>query len=217
MNDDLTADFGDSLGTARGAAAALSEELAAANREMRAMDVQAGRLSRSLGSSLRTAFDRAIFGGRGLGSVLRSLAQDVASRSLSAALRPVTTGLGSALSSAFGAVGNAAFGALGFERGAAFSAGKVRAFADGGIVGGPLRFPMSDGGVGLMGEAGPEAILPLGRGADGRLGVRSVGGRASSPTVVVNISTPDAESFRRSRGQVAAQLARAVARGNRQL
>jgi hypothetical protein len=39
------------------------------------------------------------------------------------------------------------------------------------------------------------------------------GGRALS--VVMNISTPDAESFKRSEAQVSASLARAVARGNR--
>ncbi|MBF2947014.1 phage tail tape measure protein, partial [Pseudomonas aeruginosa] len=37
-------------------------------------------------------------------------------------------------------------------------------------------FGMAGGRTGVMGEAGPEAILPLARGADGSLGVRSVGG-----------------------------------------
>ena len=55
------------------------------------------------------------------------------------------------------------------------------------------------------------------RGPDGRLGVRS-GGRARRPlSVVVQISTPDADSFRRSEAQVSAALARAVARGSRAL
>jgi phage-related minor tail protein len=50
--------------------------------------------------------------------------------------------------------------------------------------------------------------------SDGRLGVRSgAGGRPVS--VTVNVSTPDAESFRRSEAQVSAALARAVARGQR--
>jgi hypothetical protein len=35
--------------------------------------------------------------------------------------------------------------------------------------------------------------------------------------VTVNITTPDIEGFQRSRGQIAAQLARAVARGNSRL
>ena len=60
-------------------------------------------------------------------------------------------------------------GILPFAKGAAFGAGRVAAFARGGVVDGPTHFPMR-GGVGLMGEAGPEAIVPLARGSDGRLG-----------------------------------------------
>ncbi|HCT4492832.1 TPA: phage tail tape measure protein [Pseudomonas aeruginosa] len=44
------------------------------------------------------------------------------------------------------------------------------------IVSRPTAFGMSGGRTGVMGEAGPEAILPLARGADGSLGVRAVGG-----------------------------------------
>ena len=86
-------------------------------------------------------------------------------------------------------------------------------FADGGIVNSPTLFPMR-GGTGLMGEAGPEAIMPLARGADGRLGVR---GGAGGVNVTVNIQTPDAQSFARSQSQVAALMARAVTRGQRNL
>ena len=85
-------------------------------------------------------------------------------------------------------------------------------FANGGVVTGPVSFPMR-GGMGLMGEAGPEAIMPLTRGADGKLGVRSSGGQPI--TVVMNISTPDVQGFRRSQGQIAAQMSRALSRGNR--
>jgi phage-related minor tail protein len=71
-------------------------------------------------------------------------------------------------------------------------------------------------GIGLMGEAGPEAVMPLTRGPDGKLGVAAARPQAG-PVVTVNISTPDVEGFQRSRGQVAAQLARAVSRGNSRL
>ena len=216
MTDDFAGELETSFSDLRGFAAGLSEELTAATQEMRAMDAEARRLSRSLGSSLKSAFDRAIFGGKGLGEVLRGLARNVLSSSIDAALRPVSSGLGTALAGAFASLGGAASGAIGFENGGAFSAGRVRAFARGGVVDGPVGFPMR-GGLGLMGEAGPEAIMPLERGPDGRLGVRAVNGASQGGTVVVNISTPDAESFRRSRGQVSAQLARAVARGRRQL
>lgn len=62
-----------------------------------------------------------------------------------------------------------------FASGAAFSGGQVMAFAGGGIVNAPTVFPMARG-YGLMGEAGPEAIMPLKRGADGKLGVQASGG-----------------------------------------
>ena len=61
---------------------------------------------------------------------------------------------------------------------------KIQAYADGGVVGGPTYFPMAGGKTGLMGEAGPEAIMPLKRGANGKLGVQAEGG--GSTTVVQN-------------------------------
>jgi phage-related minor tail protein len=88
----------------------------------------------------------------------------------------------------------------------------VTPFASGGVIASPSFFPMR-GGLGLAGEAGPEAILPLARGADGRLGVRAQGGGAVS--VTFNVSTPDAQSFRRAEAELSAMLARAVARGQR--
>jgi phage-related minor tail protein len=83
------------------------------------------------------------------------------------------------------------------------------------VIGAPTYFPMA-GGAGLVGEAGPEAIMPLARGADGRLGVAAGGPRAASH-VTINIATPDAESFRRSESYITGQIARAVARGQRSL
>jgi len=80
------------------------------------------------------------------------------------------------------------------------------------VVSSPTTFPMR-GGRGVMGEAGPEAIMPLARGPDGRLGVQSAGGRAVN--VVMNITTPDVQGFQRSQSQVAAQVSRALARGQR--
>ena len=72
------------------------------------------------------------------------------------------------------------------------------------------------GNVGLMGERGAEAILPLARGPDGRLGV-AASGQGGPVNVTVNIATGDAESFRRSQVQITSALARAVARGQRGL
>ena len=68
-----------------------------------------------------------------------------------------------------------------------FSGGTVQAFATGGVVSGPTMFPMRNGGVGVMGEAGPEAIMPLQRDSSGRLGVKSAGGSGGGTSVVVNV------------------------------
>jgi len=62
--------------------------------------------------------------------------------------------------------------------------GNITPFANGGIVDGPTLFPMSAGRTGLMGEAGSEAIIPLERGANGKLGVNASG----SNGVVVNVN-----------------------------
>lgn len=204
-------DLAAALAELQGLAGSFAGEMTDAARAMQEMDAESRRLSRSLGSSLRTAFDRAVFGGAKLGDVMRGLVSDIAGRTLNTALKPVQNSLGAGVSGLVGSL----LGAFGFAQGGAFSAGRVRAFARGGIVDGPMLFPMH-GGAGLMGEAGPEAIMPLTRGPDGRLGVRAEG-RGAGPVVTVNISTPDIESFQRSRGQIAAQLARAVARGNGRL
>jgi phage-related minor tail protein len=61
-------------------------------------------------------------------------------------------------------------------QGNAFGPNGVMAFAKGGVVNSPTVFPFASGGsfkTGLMGEAGPEAIMPLSRGADGDLGVKA--------------------------------------------
>lgn len=75
---------------------------------------------------------------------------------------------------------------FGFSDGAAFSGGKVTAFASGGVVSSPTFFPMR-GGTGLMGEAGPEAIMPLTR-IGGKLGVRAASSGQGNRVVEVNIN-----------------------------
>lgn len=159
-------------------------------------------LAESLGSRLVTAFSSAVIHGTKLSDVLRGLALSLAQTSLTQGLKP----LGDLLGGLFGKIVPNATGNV-------FAHGGVMPFANGGIVNSPTLFPMR-GGAGLMGEAGPEAIMPLARGPDGRLGVR---GGAGGVNVTVNISTPDAQSFTRSQSQVAALMARAVTRGQRNL
>ena len=70
----------------------------------------------------------------------------------------------------------AAGGYFGPAGGIGGGSGATIAYADGGVVGSPTTFPMAGGRTGLMGEAGPEAIMPLKRGKDGKLGVQAEGG-----------------------------------------
>lgn len=105
--------------------------------------------------------------------------------------------------------------AIGFGSGGALSSAMPLPFAHGGVLSAPAVFPVAGGRLGVAGEAGPEAILPLSRTGDGRLGVRAQGGGAVS--ITFNVTTPNAESFRRSESQIAAMLNRAVARGERNL
>lgn len=66
-------------------------------------------------------------------------------------------------------------------------------FADGGVVGSPTTFQMSGGKTGLMGEAGPEAIMPLKRGSNGQLGVQVQGG-SGGMTVNNNITVTGSDA-----------------------
>ena len=204
-------DLAGSIAGSEAVTAAFKAELAGVATVMTATSAQATGFQRSVGGSLRSAFDALVFDGGKLTDVLKGLSLSIANSALDSVLKPVTGGLGNLLG---GGLQNLIQGILPFENGAAFSSGRVQAFAKGGVVSQATNFPMR-GGMGLMGEAGPEAIMPLARGADGKLGVRGGGGGAVN--VVMNISTPDVAGFQRSKAQIAAQYQRALARGQRNL
>ena len=76
------------------------------------------------------------------------------------------------------------------------------AFGPGGVLNSPTPFSMGGGRTGIAGEAGPEAALPLSRMSDGKLGVAMTGGGGNTTINHWNITTPDADSFRRSKRQI---------------
>ncbi len=166
-------------------------------------------LSAGIGGGLRRAFDGLVFDGAKLSDALKSVGQTIVDTVYGIAVKPVQNAIGGFLANGL----NSLLGGAAFADGAAFSQGRVMPFAKGGVVSSPTSFAMR-GGQGLMGEAGPEAIMPLARGADGRLGVQA-GGGGRSVTVVMNITTPDVQGFQRSQGQIAAQAQRALSRGQR--
>jgi lambda family phage tail tape measure protein len=95
------------------------------------------------------------------------------------------------------------------EYGNAFHAGRVIPFANGGVVSGPTMFPMRGNQTGLMGEAGPEAIMPLKRGRDGKLGVQAEGGGGQSIVIhqSFNFQANGDESVKRIIAQEAPKIA----------
>ena len=156
--------------------------------------------------TMTRTFASAIAGGRSFESVLKSVALSLSRVALNASLQPLQQGLTSVVRSALSSVGSIAGGAT----------PTIAPFADGGIVSSPVYFG-SGGGIGLMGERGAEAIVPLSRGPDGKLGL-AAGGAAGKPVQVsVNITTPDVAGFQKSQVQIAGSIARAVERGGRNL
>jgi phage-related minor tail protein len=207
--DGQVATLEDTVAQARSVTAAFQNELQDVRKSMAAAGAQADGLSRSIGWGLRRAFDGLVFDGARLSDALATVGRSMVNAAYGQAIRPVQNALGGMLSDGIQALVGSM---LPYRNGAAFSAGRVMPFARGGVVSQATAFPMR-GATGLMGEAGPEAIMPLARGADGRLGIQATGTR--SINVTMNITTPDLAGFRRSRSQVAAEIGRAIARGSR--
>jgi phage-related minor tail protein len=137
--------------------------------------------------------------GDGLTSMVSRMADAVAQALLmKSVVGPLANALSGGLGSLFGggSSGGAGVDATGSlfasANGNIFSRGSVVPFARGGIVSRPTLFPMANGGMGLMGEAGDEAIMPLRRLGNGRLGVES-SGRGSQVLVQVINNHPNAK------------------------
>ncbi|HGM5339962.1 phage tail tape measure protein [Serratia marcescens] len=139
--------------------------------------------------------------------------------------------LGGAASAGAGAAGSGAMGMpTGWQgyvpnaKGGVYASPSLSAFS-GQIVSNPTLFAFARG-AGLMGEAGPEAIMPLKRGADGSLGVRAIGGgqqSAAAPNVYITIENggtvssqadPGWGEFGKQMGNIAAQESQKVINRN---
>lgn len=161
------------------------------------------KLSETFAGTLGSALEDMAFRGRSFSEAMNAAALSVARSTL----RSSTGALGDALST----------GLTSLFKGAAGGGGaplNITPHAKGGIFDHPTLTSLNGPRLGVIGEAGPEAVLPLTRGSDGRLGVRNEGGGGGG-NVTINISTPNVESFRRAETQVAATMARAIDRGRR--
>lgn len=199
------------------------------------------QLGKDVGQSLASGFEDAIFQAKSFNGAIRDIGREIAQLAFRQAVTgPLSNSLGSLFGGLFGGLGGGAGAGAGgappsggggiFARGGVFERGSVVPFAQGGVfersrlvpfaAGGifdqPTYFPMSQGRTGMMGEAGPEAIMPLTRGPDGKLGVRSDGSGSSSSvsnvsnttSVSMTVVAKDADSFRRSSRQITSDLKR---------
>lgn len=182
-------------------------ELKLDNSEFVSAVGDAQRIANGFTRSLTSAFVGVAGKGKSLSEVVDGIGLRLSRLALDMAFKPLEAGLGNLLSPLTEGLGS-------FFAPRAVSS-SVTPFAKGGVVAAPTFFPMASG-LGLAGERGAEAILPLARGPDGSLGVRT-GGQSNGPHITINISTPDVEGFRRSQSEIASSLARMVARGQRGL
>jgi len=157
-----------------------------------------GDLADGVARSINSAFRGALVDGKSFKSLLGDIARSFADIALKAAIRPLGNLVGGLVENLFTATNPALAG--------------VTPFAKGGVIASPSYFPLGQG-LGLMGEAGAEAIMPLQRGPDGRLGV--AGGGGGGINVTFNVTASDARRFAASEAELSAMLMRAVKRGAR--
>lgn len=201
--------LGGNQGTMTGAAAPIS----AVSDELKTILAQAPQAAASIASigTSQTAALTAMSGTSGViasamsgyasaataaGQLAASLTQAaIAQAAYSAALVPIA---GAVLAPVAATATGAAIGTANILASAGMLASRVTAFADGGIVDKPTYFPMKGSRMGLMGEAGTEAIMPLRRTPDGRLGVEA---QVQQPNITIyNQSGASVETVQRPDG-----------------
>lgn len=145
-------------------------------------------------SSIGDAFVSAIKGSESLGDALKGLLQDIGAVIAKALILKALSGLwgGSSVTSVVTPGLSSLFGVTS-AKGNIFDVNGLVPFANGGIVNKPTLFPFASG-VGLMGEAGAEAIMPLKRTSSGDLGVQADGGGGMT-NITMNINAVDSQSF----------------------
>lgn len=169
----------------------------------------AGQMAQRMEKGFEDAFVSFVSGVGNAQDGVRSLIADLARLAAQAVWKwgGGLFGGGSAFGGLFGG------GILANATGNAFSGGRVTPFATGGVVSAPTFFPMAGGQTGLMGEAGPEAIMPLAR-VGGKLGVRSAGGGGTSIVYSPTIDARGADAEAVARLEAALQRDRAEFRSN---
>ncbi|MGH1460015.1 MAG: phage tail tape measure protein [Paracoccaceae bacterium] len=174
------------LGDAAVVAASFNEELRTIRTTLSGTQTDVATLEKGLSRGLRKAFDSAVFDGARLSDVLREVAQTMANTAYNQALKPVTDQVGSTIAQGIGS-----------------------------LVGAAMPF----GNTGLFGGGKNAAAMGYDSAASSVMSAserQSKTQQVAAPvSVVMNISTPDAASFQRSQAQIAAEMSRALSRGQR--
>ena len=178
-------------------------ELDQINKSLKDNGINIEEVSKSISSSLSSGLITALRTGGNAFDAFSNLAVSALQKVLDkliemAIITPI-------LDSFTGGIGGTIFGGIsklfGSANGNVFKNGNVVPFARGGIVKQPTIFPMANGGTGLMGEAGAEAVMPLRRMSNGRLGVEA---DAKNATVIniYNQSQSQIETRKRDDGSM---------------
>jgi hypothetical protein len=169
-----------------------AEALANQVDHLRQMQQITDSIANSLGTGLTSAFDALIEGTQNWGNSLRQIAatvlKDIAKQLIKILVIDQAINAFKSIFNFGGGGGSAAAGGTMYAANGMIAANGIQPFAMGGVVTSPTLFKFANGGTmrnGLMGEAGPEAIIPLKRGADGKLGV--AGGGSGTTNVTVNV------------------------------
>lgn len=162
-----------------------------------------------------------------LGDIAKIIAQEMRSQIIGAILKPLAGAAWGGLTSAFGSsaaastagtvgginMNNASLQNLKLANGGVVSGAGISAHS-GTIVSSPTVFPFAKG-VGLMGEAGPEAILPLKRNSQGKLGVAAENAGQSNNNlynITVNVQSKQGENPEQFGQRAAAAMMRSIAK-----
>ena len=172
----------------------------ATNERIRVIELQKKAqedLANTISSSMETAMMDMVSGTKSVKDAFREMALDIVKHLYKVlVVQQMIQSIGGMIP---GPIGKA-MSTYGQADGGAWSGGsQIQAYANGGVVNSPTLFGMSGSKTGLMGEAGPEAIMPLKRGSNGKLGVQMEGGGNQSTVVnqTFNFSANGDESVKR--------------------
>ena len=159
----------------------------------------AGNVKNAMGNAMQGMEDALVnfvmTGKLAFGDLARSIIADIARIAIQQAIMAPITGF-------FGRI-------FGNANGNVIAGGEVQKYASGGIVRRPTYFPMKNG-MGLMGEAGAEAIMPLQRGRNGKLGVQATGAVSNNINVSVDATGSTVEGDEHGGRQLGRLISEAI-------